>query len=354
MKTGGTDISGDEMNMEFLGLDDLLANVAGHLMRSYDLDGYAIALWDTTDDMLVNQSAQLPARLQTIEPALRQFRFQPNAATVAGLCFSENRTVVIDAQSVENYSDTIRDLYRRWQFSTFAAWPLRLEHGGLIGVFSAFLDQGTIAPGAIAAIEQKLLAATPAIAAALEQEQVEAIDTSLVERHELLRALTTGNLGDTVSAAATPLCEYLLRGSAFDMAAVLLREGEQLILRHDRFSPGYAHFQENWRKLGELRFSLDVGEGLTAVVHEQNTHFMVEDVQNISLAPFSAKDRDVLHALQSVRSFLLLPIRIAGKPVGVLWLISLGQPASVDKSALDTMQLLADFMGTILRRLPPA
>ncbi len=342
------------MNMEFLGLDDLLANVAGHLMRSYDLDGYAIALWSPADGMLVNHSAQLPARLQSIEPALSQFRFQPNAATVAGLCFSENRTVVIDEHSLKNYSDTIRDLYQRWEFSTFAAWPLRLENSDVIGVFSAFLDHGAIAPGAIAAIEQKLLTAAPAIAAALEQEQVQAIDTGLAERHELLRALTAGNLGETVAAAATPMCEHLLRGSAFDMAAVVLREGDELVLRHDVFSPGYAHLQENWRNLGALRFSLDVGDGLAAVVHAQNTHFMVDDAQNISLAPFSAKDRDILHALQNVRSFLLLPIRVAGKPVGVLWLISLGQPASVDKSELDTMQLIADFMGTALRRLPPA
>ncbi len=138
------------------------------------------------------------------------------------------------------------------------------------------------------------------------------------------------------------------------MAAVVLREGESLVLRHDIFSPAYAHLQENWRRFNGLRFTPEVSDGLTAVVHAQNSHFMVDDAQNISLAPFPAKDRDILQVLQTVRSYLLLPIRAAGKPVGVLWLLSLSQPVAPDKGEIDTMQLIADFLGTALRRLPPA
>lgn len=340
--------------MDFLELDDIFANLAGNIVRSYDLDGYTIALWNPADGMLVNQCAQLPPRLQEIEPALRNFRFQPNGSTIGGLCFSENRAHIIDAQSASGYSETIQDLHRRWEFSTFAAWPIRLQRDGIdsvLGVFSAFLDKGTISPEASAVIEQKLSAAAPAIAAALEHEQVEVLDTGLLQQHELLRALSASNLGESVMAAADPVCHYLLRRSDFDMAAVLLCEDDFLALRHEVFKPGYAHLQESWQRMAGLRYAQDVGDGLTAVVHAQNTHFMVDDVQHISQAPFSIKDREVLQSLQSVRSYLLLPVRAAGKPLGVLWLVSLGQPVVLDKSAIETMQLIADFLGTALRKL---
>lgn len=342
--------------MDFQELDDILANLAGNIVRSYDFDGYAIALWNAADGMLVNQCAQLPPRLQEIEPALRSFRFQPNGSTISGLCFSENRAHVIDAHSVTAYSATIQDLHQRWQFSTFAAWPIRLQRDGaesVLGVFSAFLDRGTVSPEAAAVIEQKLLAAAPAIAAALEHEQVEVLDAGLLLQHELLRALTASNQGETVAAVAEPVCTYLLRRSAFDMAAVVLREDDALTLRYDLFKPGYAHLQDSWDRLAGLRFAQDVGDGLTAVVHAQNHHFMVDDVQHMSQAPFPAKDREILQALQTVRSYLLLPIRAAGKPVGVLWLLSLGQPVVIDKGAIDTMQLIADFMGTAVRKIAP-
>ena len=342
--------------MEFLELDDILANLAGNIVRSYDFDGYAITLWNAADGMLVNQCAQLPARLQEIEPALRNFRFQPNGATISGLCFSENRAHIIDAQTVANYPETIQDLHRRWQFSTFAAWPIRLQCDGMesvLGVFSAFLDKGTISPAASAVIEQKLMAAAPAIAAALEHEQVEVRDTALLDQHELLRALTASNQGELLATVAEPVCSYLLRRSDFDMAAVVLREDDALALRYDLFKPGYAHLQESWHRMRELRFTQDVGDGLTAVVHAQNSHFMVDDAQHMSQATFPAKDREILQALQTVRSYLLLPIRAAGKPVGVLWLLSLGQPAALDRNAIETMQLIADFMGTALCRIEP-
>lgn len=340
--------------MEFLELDDILVNLAGNIVRSYDFDGYAIALWNSADGMLVNQCAQLPPRLQEIEPALRNFRFQPNGTTIGGLCFSENRAHIVNTQSVSGYSETIRDLHQRWQFSTFASWPIRLQRDGtesLLGVFSAFLDKGTISPEAAAVIEQKLLAVAPAIAAAMEHEQVEAVDTALLDQHELLRALTASNQGESVTAVAEPVCNYLLRSSDFDMTAVVLSEDGELALRHDIFKPGYAHLQENWHQISGLRFSQDVGVGLTAMVHAQNSHFMVDDVQHISQAPFSTKDREILQALQTVRSYLLLPIRAAGKPVGVLWLLSLGQPVVLDRNAIETMQLIADFLGTALHKV---
>jgi hypothetical protein len=342
------------MEMEFLELDDLLAKVAGNIVRTYDFDGYAIALWNPVDGMLVNHSAQLPARLKEIEPAMRSFRFQPNAATISGLCYSENCAHVIDGRSVASYPETIRDLYRRWQFNTFAAWPIRLQRDGgesVLGVFSAFLDTGVVTPEISAAIAQKLLNFAPAIATALEQEQVEVLDTRLLEQHELLRMLTASNQGESVAAVAEPVCAHLLRRCGFDMAAVLLCDGDALALRYDVFNPGYAHLHDAWRQFGNLRFAQDVGDGLTAVVHAQNCHFMVDDVQQISQTPFPPKDRAFLQALQTVRTYLLLPIRSAGKPVGVLWLISLGHPVAVDNGAIDTMQLIADFMGTALRKL---
>ncbi len=82
----------------------------------------------------------------------------------------------------------------------------------MIGVFSAYLDHGVVTAEVVAAIEQTLLATAPAIATALEQEQLEVVDAGLVEQHNLLRTLAASNQGDTIATVAGPVCDYLLRG----------------------------------------------------------------------------------------------------------------------------------------------
>ena len=338
-----------------LDLNDLLAQIADGLSAHYAFDGCSIALWKADEGMLVNRYARLPERLQEMENTYRSFRFQANESTIAGLAFVQQAAQIVDAQSVTQHSQTIQDVYGRWGFSTFAAWPIvHYRADGrqqVIGVFSGFYQSARVGAEMRDEIAIRLATAAASIENLLDQEQFEMLDPELVIQHQLLEVLTESNRGTTLAASADPLLNYLLQRFGFDMAAVLVPEGDMLIMHHSVFTAAHASAREAWAPYASISYVQDVTDGLPAVVHAQNTHFMVDDVQGLSQGMFPAKDRACLDALKTVHSFLLLPIREAGKPIGVLWLLSLSQPVALDDGQMATLQLLADFLGSNVQRL---
>lgn len=343
------------MEQHFLDLDELLGNIADGLIAHYAFDGCSFAIWKADEGMLVNRYARLPARLQEMENTYRSFRFQANDSTIAGLAFTQQAPQIIDAQSVVGHSQTIKDVYGRWGFATFAAWPIvHYRADGrqqVIGVFTGFYETAHVGPEMRNEIAIRLATAAASIEGLLDQEQFEVLDPELAVQHQLVSVLTASNRGTTLATSADPLLTYLLQRFGFDMAAVVVREGEMLNMRHSVFTAAHASAREAWAPYASINYVQDVTDGLPAVVHAQNTHFMVDDVQGLAQGMFPAKDRACLDALKTVRSFLLLPIREDGQPIGVLWLLSLSQPVVLGEGEMATLQLLADFLGSNVQRL---
>lgn len=341
------------MEHEFLELKDLLAQVCDGLMQNYAFDGCSFALFKPEEGMLVNHHAQLPARLHEMENTYRSFRFQPTESTIAGLAFVRQTPQIIDSDSVQQQSQTIQDVFKRWAFTTFASWPVVLhgEHGTqrVLGVFSGFYENGRVGPEMTMEVATRLAGVAPSIEAALGQEQFEVLDPELAAQHQLLQALTESNLGASLGAAADPLCSYMMQRFGFDMAALVLPQGDGLEVCHSTFSAAHGAVQAAWQAQAPLRFAKDVTDSVTAVAFVQNTRFMVDDVQHMAQGMFPVKDREYLNALQTVRSYLLLPVRRSGHPLGVLLLMSLAQPVVLNEGDFATLQLLADFLAS---RLP--
>lgn len=340
-------------DMDYLDLNDLLGKVADRLVQTYAFDGCSLALFQADEGVLVNHYARLPARLHEMENTYRSFRFQPSESTIAGLAFVRQAPQIIDRESVVQHSQTIQDVFKRWGFTTFAAWPIVLhgEHGEqrVLGVFSGFYENGRVGPELAMEVATRLAGVAPAIDGALGQEQFEVLDPELAAQHQLLQALTESNLGTSLAATAEPLCTYVTQRFGFDMAALVLPHGDGLQLAHSMFTSAYGEARGAWQELAPLGFAQDVTDSVTAVVFLQNTRFMVDDVQHMAQGMFPAKDREYLNALRTVRSYLLLPIRRRSKPAGVLLLMSLAQPVVLDEGDFATLQLLADFLGS---RLP--
>lgn len=339
--------------MDYIDLNDLLGKVADELMRGYAFDGCSCALFKPEEGVLVNHYARLPARLHEMENTYRSFRFQPTESTIAGLAFVRQAPQIIDTETVAQQSQTIQDVFKRWGFTTFASWPVVLhgEHGEqrVLGVFSGFYENGRVGPEMAMEVATRLAGAAPAIDAALGQEQFEVLDPELAAQHQLLQALTESNLGTSLGAAADPLCSYVMQRFGFDMAAVVLPQDDGLQVCHSTFAAAHGVARAAWQAQAPLRFAKDVTDSVTAVVFVQNTRFMVDDVQHMAQGMFPVKDREYLNALQTVRSYLLLPLRRSGQPVGVLLLMSLAQPVVLGEGELSTLQLLADFLAS---RLP--
>lgn len=343
------------MDQSPLDLNDLLGQIADSLIAHYAFEGCSIALWDADAGVLANRYARLPERLHEMENTYRSFRFQANETTIAGLAFVQQAPQVIDAQSVGSHSQTIQDVYHRWGFATFAAWPIIHYRGDgrqqVIGVFSGFYQNARVGPEMRDEIALRLAAAAASIERLLDQEQFEVLDPDLAVQHQLVSVLTESNRATTLAASADPLCAYLMQRFGFDMAAVLVPQGDMIEMRYSVFTAPHAAARDAWAPHAAIRYTQDVTDGLPAVVYAQNTHFMVDDVQGLSQQMFPAKDRTCLDALKTVHSFLLLPIREAGRPIGVLWLLSLGQPVVLGEGELATLQLLADFLGSNMQRL---
>jgi diguanylate cyclase (GGDEF)-like protein len=63
----------------------------------------------------------------------------------------------------------------------------------------------------------------------------------------------------------------------------------------------------------------------------------------------SEKDKRALQLFKTPRTFVILPIRLKGEPIGVLWLASLGDTLTLTESDLTLIDLLSAFISTAIR-----
>jgi two-component system cell cycle response regulator len=142
----------------------------------------------------------------------------------------------------------------------------------------------------------------------------------------------------------------LMHRYPFNLFAVLLPEENDLPIKHvlsnhERFFP----VVENLMEWGENNpYSLEKGDGASALAYLQKHSFHFSDVQEILHIPMTNKDRSGLEVLQSVRTFLIVPILYHDTAVGVMWLLSLEAPIALADQDVHLIEAMCGFLATAM------
>jgi two-component system cell cycle response regulator len=97
------------------------------------------------------------------------------------------------------------------------------------------------------------------------------------------------------------------------------------------------------------KYTMDVRDGQSPLIFSNNLRFMIDDTMKVLHLPMSEKDKRALQILKTPRTFLILPIRLNGEAIGVMWLGTLGEPLPLSESDLTLIELLSSFISTAIR-----
>ena len=337
-----------------LSLDQLLSWLGEEITNTGKFEGYAVNLIDESRENLVCERISMQGSHAAMEKTLLKFKYPFNLDDANIQCFSSRQPVCIHPRNLEQACQNTIDQFRRWELSSLLILPL-CQSDKSIGTLMLFRHRGEIeADSSIRLLTEKLPLYANQIGNALIHAQMLAHQAELLNKkteEEKFRTFVNeindlANEDDVYELIA----QEFLRRFPFDVASILIQEGDELTIRKCSDHTGkYRDILETWKTHAtENRYRLDLIDGASASAFLRNCPLHFHDCLEIQHLPMSRKDREVLDILKTPRTFLCMPIRRNNKPIGILWLWTLEAPVSLDRSSLRTIEHLCSFVSTAI------
>ena len=322
-------------------------------MRLGPWHGLMFAIADAEGTYLVCRHIHLPAGYESMRETYHDFRIPIDSDDVAAVVYRDQTPRVVTAANAEQFSPITRTRFERWSATSLLAIPV-VADGEPLGSVVFFDQDAVIDRGAAAPVLDFLARFGAPIRRA-------AAYTAMSEREALVREAAAGqkaflefitqvNEVTRREAVYELMAGQLLDLSGFDLAAVLMEEAEHLVVRAVAATKGDHQpiARDLRRQLSDDPFELDAAAGATPMVLKQDRHFFFPDAEKIRDLPMSRRDRLLLEAMRTPRTFLMLPLRSRGRPIGVLWLVTLEEPKALSLEEQAFYELIGSFLGTAI------
>ncbi|MBI1891001.1 MAG: sensor domain-containing diguanylate cyclase [Burkholderiales bacterium] len=339
-------------------LDELLSIVAEHVFDCPDVNGGAIHLFKSTEDALITSHIVLPEEFRAIQHSYQGFRYPLSRADINVSAFETAQHVIVTEDNVGQFGEATRLRFERMKMRSLLAAPLKVFRNDgshdTIGVISMFSQNALLNASLARQIEALAAPYVPLIQvhwrlhmAIGRSAEVEAMHARL---RQFIAGITEMNSRTALKEVFGLIGHEFIERFGFDLINLFLLEDNQLTTMHFALSDPYAHLAPTLQAFTTLnRYSLDLQDGQTPLVFRNNKLLQVHDALKILHLPMSDKDRSGLAVLETPRTFLLVPIRYRDEAIGVLWLVTLGEPLSLSETDLMLIELLASFISTAIR-----
>ena len=333
-------------------IDELLAKFAACIEASHHFHGYAINLLDEAGENLVCEKIRLPEKHRAMEATLRGYRLPLALPDINTTCLHEQRRIVLHDD--QTHADPVNaNRFELWELSSLAILPLHCDDAA-IGTLMLLRQDGKIEPDWLPPLAAYFQYFAGQIRNALAyrrlQKQTAQFET-LQHEHEGFRAFVSQINNLTSEEQVYEMISHeFLRRYRFDVAAILMREDNLLVVKKcTDISGKYGEIMIRWNEYAaRSAYRLDLADGASAAVFLRNSPLLFRDVMEVLHLPMSQKDRDVLKILETPRTFLCMPIRQDGQPVGILWLWSLEKVVDIGEVDVRTIEQLCAFIGTAI------
>ncbi|HEY8101223.1 MAG TPA: diguanylate cyclase [Burkholderiaceae bacterium] len=339
-------------------LDELLETFGKLLFSFPGVEGCVVHLAQESGATLVMKYVSLPREFSDIENTYQGFQYRIDQDDVNAQVFKTGKPARVCAENLGNFAETTRMRFERWKMRSKLVVPLAMHHKdgttqqiGTIALFSlsSELDAQLAEP-----IE--LLGSTYApqihihwqYQQAVERRQV--VEGMSAEIQQFIRYITEMNSLTSVDQVYESIGKEFIQRFHFDLANILLSDGKELAMVHTSFSQPFKHLDAEWEPFRvAVKYSLDIRDGQTPLIFSNNLRFMIDDTMKVLHLPMSEKDKRALELCRTPRTFLILPIRLNGEAIGVMWLVSLSEPLPLSESELTLIDLLSSFISTAIR-----
>jgi signal transduction histidine kinase/FixJ family two-component response regulator len=333
-------------------LDQLLGLLGEQVLADGQFDGYFVSLPDAVQNALSCRHIHLPAEFAGMHSAYAELRQPLDAVDPLVDAYRQGVSLVVREADLERWP-SLRHRFQRWRIHSAAVLPILLDQRP-VGVVFAFRQQQAIDVDRMRWLEQRLPLFSAQIRNALFyadlRQREKEIAAAAAERqrflslvHHLIELTDPEQIYRLITAE-------LLAWLPFDLAGIVLREGQALAVKHISVRDQELEpLREAWQAFYQNRpFRLDPTDGATVFAYVHDTPVLIPDVMQVLHLPMSSSDRDALALMETPRTFLFLPIRRGDEPIGVLWLISARQPVELPEGDVKLIQALCAVIGTAI------
>ncbi|CAN5292944.1 hypothetical protein BH11PSE11_BH11PSE11_10290 [soil metagenome] len=339
-------------------LDDLLDALERQLCALPDVAGGAINLINEAGDALVTAQIKLPDEFAGVQKGYKGFRYSFDHPDVNVIVFQSGKAAAVFEKDLDQYAETTRLRFERWQMCSLLVIPFTaLQSDGtveIIGTVSLFSQERTLSLDLVKRVDAITASASKQIQTCWNQHQA-------IERRKIVGAMSANiqqffscvsdiNKLASVESVYESIAKEFLQHFRFNMISILLAEGDALEIVHTGFSQKFKHLAPDMAAwTSNVKYSFNVSDGQAGYVYTHNQHFLIDDVMTIRHLPMSAKDRSFIDLLGTVRTLLIVPIRLNDSVIGTITLATLKDPVYPTETDLTLIELLASFISTAIR-----
>jgi len=338
-------------------LDKLLDILVAEMERVCDFDSLMINFADKRQESLVCEKVKLPERFAGMEKTYLKYKFPMEVVDANVECYGQRRAVFVDRSNANLFEGDTALRFERSTLQALVAIPILQDDSGEqapLGTIMLFKMDGPIPAQQVAAIEQLLVLFRKQIKITFLCKEVEEherqVQLVVEEQQRFLQFVSRINTLNCSKQIYESIAADFLRRFPFDLFAVHMCEGNELVAKkfkviNEKYQGECAALEAYYAK---THYNLDIAEGASVICFQQNRLLTLADAKEVMDLPMSEKDRQAVKLMKSPRTFVIVPIRQAEKPVGIIWLISLSRPVHVSEAQLKLIELLCSFIGTAL------
>jgi diguanylate cyclase (GGDEF)-like protein len=355
------DVTGAELaayHQKPASLAELLDTLGQKIFSLPDVDGGAINLLNEAGDALVTAHLKLSDDFTGIQKGYKGFQYFLDRRDVNVRVFQSGKVEIVSDDDLDKFAETTRMRFKRWQMRNLIVVPLTAKQSDgtveIIGTVSVFGQHRPLDPelapqiDAIANLSSMHLQTQWNHHQAIERRKIAGAMSANIQ--EFFACVSEINSLASVESVYASIATEFLQHFRFDMINVLLAENGELEIVHAGFSKAFQHLapaMSQWAS--NTRYSFDVSDGQCGFVFTHNQHFLLDDVMKIRHLPMSDKDRMFVDVLGTVRTLLIVPIRLNKSVIGTITLATLGETVYPSETDLTLIELLASFISTAIR-----
>lgn len=338
-------------------LTQLLESLGETLYSLPGVDGCGIYLVNEAGDALVTAHLKLSENFAGVEKAYRGFSHPISQPEVGVHVFSRGEAVIVTEENHADFGDITRRRFKNMNMRSLAVVPISSgppDARVVIGVAAIFSHRCDLDPRLVEEASSIALRSTSQIHALWLRRQAlewgKAVKDMYAEIQQHIAFITELNSVVSVKRIYALIGKRFMRRFNFDVVAILMAEGDELAFAHVDFEDEFVHLREPYQRFAAAtRCRLSPPDAACSVVFANNQRFVFDDVQQVAHLPMAEKDRASLDLMGSLRTSLLIPLRLNGTPIGILWLGTLKAPHVLSDSDLALIELLTSYVSTAIR-----
>lgn len=338
-------------------LEKLLDILVLEMEKVCDFDSLMINFVDSRQEYLVCEKVKLPEKFTGMEKTYLKYKF-PMAVVDANVeSYGQRCTVFVDRQNASMFEGDTAIRFQLPALQALVVVPILMDDSGEeppLGTIMLFKMGCGIPRESVVAVEKLLVFFRKQIKIAYMYKEVREhernVQLVLEEQQRFLKFVNRINTLDCTSKIYESVSLDFLRRFPFDLLSIFMCEDNRLVAK--KFKVINEKYQSECDALekyyANTHYNLEIVEGASVVCFQQNRSLVLPDVQEVLDLPMSEKDRGALRLMKKPHTFVLVPIRRDEKPVGLVWLVSLGRPVHFSEAQLKLLELLCSFIGTAL------